>query len=68
MGSPDNWYHKVPVQNEDVAWRIVDEECIIIQPETSQATVVVIITVIIAAVFLQIFDFFWSKVTGYILG
>ena len=36
--------------------------------ETSQATIVVIITVIIAAMFLQIFDFFWSRVTGYILG
>jgi preprotein translocase subunit SecE len=36
--------------------------------ETSQATVVVIITVIIAAIFLQIFDAFWSRVTGYILG
>jgi preprotein translocase subunit SecE len=36
--------------------------------ETSQATVVVIITVIIAAIFLQIFDFLWSKVTSYILG
>ena len=35
--------------------------------ETSQATVVVIITVIIAAIFLQIFDLIWSKVTGYIL-
>ena len=36
--------------------------------ETSQATVVVIITVIIAAIFLQIFDALWSRVTGYILG
>jgi len=36
--------------------------------ETSQATVVVIITVIIVAIFLQIFDAFWSRVTGYILG
>ncbi len=36
--------------------------------ETSQATVVVIITVIIASIFLQIFDAFWSRVTGYILG
>jgi preprotein translocase subunit SecE len=36
--------------------------------ETSQATVVVIIFVLIAAIFLQAFDFFWSKVTSYILG
>ncbi len=36
--------------------------------ETSQATIVVIITVIIAAAFLQIFDAFWARVTGYILG
>ncbi len=36
--------------------------------ETSQATVVVIITVIIAAIFLQIFDAVWSRVTAYILG
>ena len=36
--------------------------------ETSQATVVVIVTVIIASMFLQVFDFFWSRVTGYILG
>lgn len=36
--------------------------------ETSQATVVVIVTVIIASIVLQIFDAFWSRVTGYILG
>ena len=36
--------------------------------ETYQATIVVIVTVIIAAIFLQIFDAFWSRVTGYILG
>ena len=36
--------------------------------ETSQATMVVIVFVIVAAMFLQIFDFFWSKVTSYILG
>lgn len=36
--------------------------------ETSQATIVVIVTVIIASIFLQIFDAFWSRVTGYILG
>jgi preprotein translocase subunit SecE len=35
--------------------------------ETSQATIVVIITVIVAAIFLQAFDFVWSKVTSYIL-
>ena len=36
--------------------------------ETSQATVVVIVTVIIAALILQVFDAIWSRVTGYILG
>lgn len=36
--------------------------------ETQQATMVVIIFVIIAAIFLQTFDFVWSKVTSYILG
>lgn len=36
--------------------------------ETSQATVVVIVTVIIAAMILQVFDAIWSRVTGYILG
>ena len=36
--------------------------------ETSQATVVVIITVIIASIFLQIFDAVWSRLTGYLLG
>jgi preprotein translocase subunit SecE len=36
--------------------------------ETSQATVVVIVFVIVAAIFLQAFDFVWSKVTTYILG
>ena len=39
MSSADNWLKRVPVQNPDVAWRMVDEECIIIVPETSQATV-----------------------------
>jgi hypothetical protein len=39
MGSADEWADKIPVQNQDVAWRVVDEECIIIHPETSQATV-----------------------------
>ena len=39
MGSPEDWIDKIPVQNQDVAWRVVDEECIIIHPETSQATV-----------------------------
>jgi len=37
--SNDPWLNRVPVQNQDVAWRMVDEECIIIVPETSQATV-----------------------------
>ena len=36
--------------------------------ETSQATIVVIITTMIAAGFLQVFDLIWSRVTGYILG
>lgn len=36
--------------------------------ETSQATIVVIITTMIAAAFLQVFDMIWSRVTGYILG
>ena len=36
--------------------------------ETSQATVVVIVTVIIASIVLQIFDAIWSRVTSYILG
>jgi preprotein translocase subunit SecE len=36
--------------------------------ETSQATVVVIITTVIAAMFLQFFDWVWAWLTGKILG
>jgi len=36
--------------------------------ETSAATVVVIITVLIVACILWLFDFFWIKVTGLIYG
>ena len=33
------WEAKVPVQNPDLAWRRVDEECILVDPQSSQATV-----------------------------
>ena len=36
--------------------------------ETSAATVVVMITVLIAAVILWAFDLFWIKITGMIYG
>ncbi len=39
MSSTEDWLNKVPTQNDDAAWRMVDDECIIIVPETSQATV-----------------------------
>ena len=35
----EDWLIKVPVQNDDMAWRIVDDECIIVDPQGSQATV-----------------------------
>ena len=34
-----NWMERIPVQNPDTAWRIVDGECIIITPQKSKATV-----------------------------
>ena len=30
---------KIPVQNPDLAWRIVDDECILVDPQGSAATV-----------------------------
>jgi preprotein translocase SecE subunit len=36
--------------------------------ETSAATVVVIVTVLIAAIILWLFDMFWMKITGLIYG
>jgi len=39
MSSTADWWHKVPQQNDDMAWRIVDDECIIVDPQGSQATV-----------------------------
>ena len=33
------WQQVVPVQNPDLAWRMVDDECIIVDPQGSQATV-----------------------------
>jgi len=39
MSSKAEWLDRVPVQNEDAAWRMVDDECIIVMPETAQATV-----------------------------
>ena len=35
----DNWLDKIPVQNDDMVWRVVDDECIIVDPQGSQATV-----------------------------
>lgn len=35
----DEWQQRIPVQNPDLAWRMVDDECIIIDPQGSQATV-----------------------------
>ena len=37
--SSNNWHKRIPVQNPDVAWRMVDDECIIVDPQGSQATV-----------------------------
>ena len=34
-----SWHGKVPLQNPDLAWRMVDDECIIVDPQGSQATV-----------------------------
>jgi len=34
-----NSWNKVPVQNPEMAWRIVDDECIIVDTQGSQATV-----------------------------
>ena len=39
MTSDDSWLNKIPIPNDDVAWRMVDDEAIIIEPMTSQATV-----------------------------
>lgn len=35
----DNWLERVPIQNDAAAWRRVDDEAIIVMPETSQASV-----------------------------
>lgn len=37
--SLSEWSAKVPVQNPDLAWRIVDEEAILVDTQSSQATV-----------------------------
>ena len=39
MTSNDEWLQKVPIQNDDMAWRVVDDECIIVDPQGSTATV-----------------------------
>ena len=39
MPLPENILTRVPTQNDDLAWRIVDDECIIVDPVGSQATV-----------------------------
>jgi len=39
MSSMDNWLGRVPIQNGDAAWRLIDDEAIIVMPETALATV-----------------------------
>lgn len=39
MALPDGFLTRVPTQNDDLAWRLVDDECIIVDPVGSQATV-----------------------------
>ena len=39
MSSTDDVMHRVFQQNDDMAWRIVDDECIIVDPQGSTATV-----------------------------
>ena len=39
MALTDEFFNRVPTQNDDLAWRLIDDECIIVDPVGSQATV-----------------------------